>query len=392
VAATTYDVVIIGGGAMGSSVAFFLKHELGFAGSVAVIERDPSFRTASTMLSTSGIRLQFSTPENIRLSAFGVEFLKGLKERFGPLADASFQERGYLILAGPAVRDTIESNAQVQHQEGAKTVILGPEALARQFPWLNLDGVSVGSYGPEREGWFDIVGVHGTFRQKAKAAGAALLTGEVVAIGRQGAKLTGVTLANGDTIGAGAIVLAAGARAGRVAKLAGVDLPVEGRKRTGFVVHCRNAPAGMPLTTDTTGVWIRPEGQYHICGWSPPEEQDRTADPDDFEPEHGYFDDVVWPALANRIPVFEETKVIRAWAGHYDHNTLDQNAIIGRHPEIGNLYFINGFSGHGVQQAAGAGRALAELIHLGRFATIDLTAFGYERIRDNKPVLEKNVY
>ena len=391
-AAAAYDVVIIGGGAMGSSVAFFLKHELGFPGSIAVVERDPSFRTASTMLSTSGIRLQFSTPENIRLSAFGVAFLKGLKDRFGPLADASFQEKGYLILAGPEGREAIESNAEVQRREGAKTMVLEREALADRFAWLNLDGLSVGSYGPESEGWFDVVGMHGTFRRKAKEAGVALLTGEVVAIGRQGGKLTGVTLANGDTIAAGVIVLAAGARAGRVAKLAGIDLPVEGRKRTGFVVHCRNAPAGMPLTTDTTGVWIRPEGQYHICGWSPPEAEDRTADPDDFEPEHDYFDDVVWPALANRIPVFEETKVIRAWSGHYDHNTLDQNAIIGLHPDLANLYFINGFSGHGVQQSAGAGRAVAELIHFGRFQTIDLSAFSYQRIRDNKPVLEKNVY
>ncbi|MEZ5922759.1 MAG: FAD-binding oxidoreductase [Hyphomicrobiaceae bacterium] len=389
--ADRFDVVIIGGGAMGSSVSFFLKHELGFAGSVAVIERDPTFQTASTSLSTSGIRLQFSTPENIRLSAFGVEFLTSLKDRFGPEADAALKEQGYLILGGPEARGIIESNVAIQNGEGAGTLLLEPPGLRAQFPWLNLENVAAASYGPKREGWFDAVGVHATLRRKAKEAGAELLTDEVVAISRAGPTLTGVTLASGRTISAGAIVLAAGPRAGRVAKLAGIDLPVEGRKRTAFVVHCRNGPAAMPLLTDTTGVWIRPEGQYHLCGWSPPEEDDPAADPEDFEPVHSQFEDVIWPALAHRIPVFEETKVIRAYAGHYDHNKLDQNAIIGRHPEVSNLYFINGFSGHGVQQAAGAGRAVAELINFGGYRTIDLSVFGFERVLAGKPVLEVNI-
>ena len=226
-----YDVVIIGGGAMGSSVAFFLKHELKFPGSVAVIERDPTFTTASTMLSTQGIRLQFSTPENIHLSAFGVEFITSLKDRFGPQADGGFKEQGYLILGSPEQRHIIESNATIQNREGAATMVLERDGLAERFPYLNLDGVVAGSYGPKREGWFDVANMHGVYRSKAKEAGADLLTGEVVGIERAGDKLTGVTLASGETIAAGSIVLATGRLAGRVAKLAGVDLPVEGRKR-----------------------------------------------------------------------------------------------------------------------------------------------------------------
>jgi glycine/D-amino acid oxidase-like deaminating enzyme len=343
------------------------------------------------MLSTSGIRLQFSLPENIRLSAFGVDFLRSLKDRFGPAADASLKEQGYLILGSPEGRAVIESNVAIQNREGAKTLLLEPDDLAARFPWLNRDGVAAASYGAEREGWFDVVGVHATFRQKAKEAGVQLITGDVAAIDRVGDLLTGVTLAGGAQIGAGNIVLAAGPRAGRVSRLAGVELPVEGRKRTAFVIHCRHAPAGMPLTTDTTGVWIRPEGQYHLCGVSPAEENDPAADPEDFEPDYSQFEEIVWPAIAHRIPVFEETKLIRAYAGHYDYNTLDQNSVIGRHPEIANLYFINGFSGHGVQQSPGAGRAVAELIHFGRYLSIDLSIFGYQRIRDRKPVPEVNI-
>ena len=388
-AAASYDVVIIGGGAMGSSTAFFLKHELGFPGSVAVIERDPTFKTASTSLSTSGIRLQFSLPQNIRLSAFGVEFLKSLKDRFG--VDASLKEHGYLILGTPEGRGIIDSNVAIQNREGAGTMVLERDGLAKHFPWLNLDGVAAGSYGAEREGWFDVAAVHGLFRRKAREKGAALLTGDVVSIGREGDRLTSVTLASGEIIEAGHIVLAAGPRAGRVAKLMNVALAVEGRKRCAFIIHCRNAPSGIPLLTDTTGVWLRPEGQYHLCGWSPPEEDDPAADPDDFEPVYSHFDDVCWPAIANRIPAFEETKLVRAYAGHYDHHVLDANSVIGRHPEIANLYFINGFSGHGVQQSPGAGRAVAELIHYGQFRSIDLSIFGYQRIPDNKPVPEVNI-
>jgi len=164
---------------------------------------------------------------------------------------------------------------------------------------------------------------------------------------------------------------------------------VEPRKRCVFVVACRAKLPRMPLVVDATGVWIRPEGEVYICGVAPPEGEDARAT--DFEVDHALFDEVVWPMLAHRIPAMEALKLQRAWAGHYDYNTLDQNAVIGRHPELSNFLLANGFSGHGLQQSPAAGRAIAELIVHGRFVSLDLSVFGYERIAAKRPVRELNV-
>ena len=385
------DVVIVGGAAMGSSTAFFLKHEMDFAGSVLVAERDPAYLRASTSLSASSIRLQFSTPENIKLSAFGVEFLRSMAGRFGPEADPHLQEGGYLIMAGLDGEALLKQNISTQRHEGADTEFYPATGLKARFPWINTEGLSAAAFGPSREGWFDPTALLGTLRRQARSAGAEYLHGDVVAIELAKGKIEAVRLAGGDRIACGTLVNAAGPNAGRVAALAGVALPVEGRKRTAFVVHCRDAPVGLPLCADPSGVWLRPEGAYHIAGWTPSDAADKTADTDDFEPELAEFEDHVWPALAHRIPAFEATRMIRAWAGHYDYNTLDQNGIIGRHPEIENLYFVNGFSGHGLQQSPAAGRAVAELIVHGEFQTIDLARLGYERIARNAPLREHNV-
>ena len=197
-----------------------------------------------------------------------------------------------------------------------------------------------------------------------------------------------MTLADGRRIGCGTLVNAAGPQAGDVAALAEIKLPVEPRKRCVFVVACRAALPGMPLMVDPTGVWVRPEGEVYICGVSPPERRARAAD---FEVDYSLFEEVVWPMLAHRVPPMEALKLQRAWAGHYDYNTLDQNAVIGAHPEIANFIFANGFSGHGLQQSPAAGRAVAELITHGKFVSLDLALFGYQRVAEGRAVKELNV-
>ena len=383
-----FDVVIVGGAAIGSATAYFLTHDLGFDGSVAVVERDPTYAHAATTLSAASIRQQFSTPENIRMSAFGVAFFRDLKTRFGADADIGFRERGYLLLASETGEDTLLANHEAQKAEGADIVLMDREALADNFRWLKTSDLRLGAFGRSGEGWFDAHSLLTLLRGAARK-GATYIHGEVTGIMRDGARVSGVTLADGRQIRCGTLVNAAGPQAGDVAALAGVKLPVEPRKRCVFVVACRTALPDMPLMVDPTGVWIRPEGEVYICGVSPPEDADARAT--DFDVDYSLFEEVVWPMLAHRVPAMEELKLQRAWAGHYDYNTLDQNAVIGAHPEIPNLIFANGFSGHGLQQSPAAGRAVAELIVHEKFVSLDLTLFGYSRVAEGRAVKELNV-
>jgi FAD-dependent oxidoreductase domain-containing protein 1 len=390
VSSQQFDVVIVGGAVVGSAVAYFLTHDLGFTGSIAVLERDPGYARAATTLSAASIRQQFSTPENIRLSLFGRQFLRELTQRFGPEADVVFREGGYLLLATDEGGPTLAGNHAIQTAEGADILLLDGSALAAQFPWLNTADLAAGAWGRTGEGWFDAHALLQLLRTAARRRGVAYIHGEAVGIERQRDRITAVTLADGGRIGCGTLVNAAGPQAGDVAALANVPLPVEPRKRCVFVVACRRELPGMPLIVDTGGVWMRPEGQGFLCGVSPPESADPRAD-GDFDVDYPLFDDVVWPALAHRVPAMEELKLQRAWAGHYDFNTLDQNAILGPHPELANFLFANGFSGHGLQQSPAVGRAVAELIVHGRYLSLDLSVFGYDRILSGRAVRELNV-
>ena len=385
------SVAIVGGAAIGAAIAFFLKADGRFEGSVVVIERDPTLRTAATSLSAAGIRQQFSTPESIRLSRFGLDFLRGMPRRFGADCDPSLVEGGYLVLATPEGRDALVENHAAQVAEGAPILFLRRDELAARFPWLASDGIAAGGFGTAGEGWFDAHLLVRTLRSQAQAAGAGMLAGEVAAIDVAGGRVAGVTLADGTSIACDVLVNAAGPGAGRLAAMAGRPLPVEPRKRTVFVIDCPAAPRDLPLVCDPSGIWLRPEGRGFIAGYSPPARDDGPADPRDFEPDHALFDDIVWPALAARIPAFETLKVTGAWAGHYDYNSLDQNAVIGFDPVLSNLVYANGFSGHGLQHAPGVGRAVAELIRHGAFRTLDLSVFACDRIAAGRPLVERNV-
>jgi FAD-dependent oxidoreductase domain-containing protein 1 len=387
-----YDVVIVGGGVIGSAVAYFLAGPMSFKGSIAVIEKDSTYETAATPRSAGGIRQQFSTPENVRMSQFGAAFIKTIGEHLsveGEIADLPFTEWGYLFLATESGLETLRTNHTTQTSLGAKVALLTPSELSTRFPWLNVEDLAGGGYGLANEGWTDPYGLLQAFRRKARALGVTYLTDEVLGLERVGDRVAGVTLRDGGGIGCGVVVNAAGFHAHKIAAAIGIDLPVRPRKRMVYVFDCRDKPERMPLIIDPTGVWCRPEGAAFICGVSPPEAEDPDAT--DFEIEHRLYEEVVWPTLAHRIPAFEAIKLIRAWVGHYDYNLLDQNAILGPHPEIGNFYFANGFSGHGLQQSPAVGRAIAELIVHGDYRSIDLRRLGYERILKGAPILELNI-
>lgn len=382
------EVVIVGGAVVGSGIAFFLRR-LGFGGRVVIIERDPTYGGCATARSAGGVRTQFSTPENIRLSRASLAIIRELDLA----AEVAFREQGYLILSSQEGMATLAANVAIQRREGADVALEDPASLGVSFPWLSTDGLAAGSLGRSGEGWIDPVSLMTAFRRDARTAGVEIVAGDVCAIDRTGQRVDAVRLAGGGRIACGALVNAAGPQAGVLAQMAGVALPVEPRKRYVFVLDHRDPPPALaqaPLVVDPSGVWFRPEGRAFICGRSP-ELREEPADLDLERIDHDYFDTAIWPRLAERVPAFEAVKVVSAWAGYYDYNTLDQNGIVGRHPEIANLYFCNGFSGHGLQQAPAAGRAIAELIVHGRFVTLDLTRLGYERIVRGEPLAEANV-
>jgi len=387
-----YDVIIVGGAVIGSSAAWFLTGRDDFKGRVLVIEKDPNYEFCSTTLSAASIRQQFSTPINIEMSGFGIEFLRNLKRDLDPDVDISFHEKGYLVLATESGRDILRQNHATQTKLGADIVWMEPDELAAKYPWMNISDLAAACWGRTGEGWFDAYSLMQSFRKQARRQGADYIDGEVVEVLRDGDQITGVVLKDGRRFGCGALINAAGTGGSKVARMAGLEIPVEPRKRCIFVFDCRDAAdinAACPMLIDPSGLYVRPEGDLFITGIAPP--ADRDPECWDFEVDYSLFDDIIWPGLYERCERFEAIKMVNAWAGHYSYNLLDQNAIIGPHPEVKNFFFANGFSGHGLQQSPAVGRGLSELIVAGHYQTLDMSVFGYERIRDNAPVLELNV-
>ncbi|MDX2158718.1 MAG: FAD-dependent oxidoreductase [Hyphomicrobiaceae bacterium] len=383
------DIVIVGGAAVGSSIAYFLGRD-GFKGRVVVVEKDPSYQWCASGRAVAGIRQQFSTPENIRLSQFGVGFFRGIKSELGPEADIAFRERGYMVMATPEGRATLEANVRLQRNLGADTELLDPAEVARRFPWLSVEGLGGAGWGRSGEGWVDPASLMQLFRKAAMARGADYVHDEVVGIETGGGRIDGVRLASGARVSTGTVVCAAGWHSANVAAMAGLSIPVRPRKRFVFVVDCPTPLPGAGLMIDPSGLYFRPEGRFFLTGIAPPEDQDPDAE--DFDIDHDLFQSRIWPALAARVPAMETLKVQNAWCCHYDVNTLDHNAILGCHPDLPSFVMACGFSGHGLQHSPGVGRAMAELVMHGAYRTIDVTRLGFQRVVAGRPLREANVY
>jgi FAD-dependent oxidoreductase domain-containing protein 1 len=387
------DVVIVGGGVIGSSIAYFLATDPAFDGHIVVVERDPGYRQASSALSASSIRQQFSTPENIRMSQFGFGFLRDVGEHLGidgePRIDIGLVERGYLYLASPTHAQTLREVNAIQRAEGADVELLEPGELGLRFPWMSTEGIALGSLGRSGEGWFDGDGLTRAFRRKAVSLGVDYRAAEVVGLRSDGHRVTAAELDDATSVSCGTLVDAAGPWAGEVAAMAGVPLPVEARRRCVFVFSAADPPADHPLVIDPSGAWFRPEGGAFIGAIAPRAVDDMPDLPLEVDPR--IWEEELWPALAKRVPAFDRLRRTGAWAGYYEVNTFDHNAILGGHPAIRNLVFANGFSGHGIQHAPAAGRAIAELIVGDRYRSLDLSVFGFGRIADGRRVEERNV-
>lgn len=390
----TYDVVIIGGAIMGSSTAWWLTQDPAFTGRVLVVERDPTYEKAATTLSFSCIRQQFSTELNIRISQFGADFVQSLRDRMGGdprVPELKIQNFGYLYLAdSPKFAEVLRHNQAVQAAAGAGTRLLTAGEMRAEFPFLAVDDLLLGSLNTRDEGYFDGSTVFDWFRRKACEAGVDYVAGAVTGIDLSpgGDSVTGVRLASGRAIGCGWVVNASGTRGAQTAAMAGIALPVEPRKRFTWVIQAAEPlDRPLPLVIDPSGAFAREVGGgiYMAGGHA---DIDPEVDVEDFAMDPDLWLEKIWPAIASRIPAFERVKVISEWAGQYDYNTLDQNAVTGPCPGLANFMFLNGFSGHGLQQSPAMGRGTAEwIVHQG-YQTLDLSAFHYDRITAGNAVVE----
>jgi glycine/D-amino acid oxidase-like deaminating enzyme len=385
-----YDVLIIGGGIVGSSIAYTLKNDQ-FDGTVAVFEKDPTYEFSSTTLSVGGVRRQFSTEVNIRVSQYGVAFYERFDEVMavnGERAHSEFKQHGYLFLANGGNWHLVKQHHELQTGFGVDVKLLTPEETAKMIRHLNVRDLAGASFSPE-DGYLDPHGTLQGYAKKARSLGVKFINEEVASILKNGNRIAGVVTREGNRYEGPIIVNAAGPWAAQVGRMAGVELPIDPVRRMVFVFQPGEVfDYDLPLVIDVTGLYFRHEtGRIIMTGKSILEERPGF----NFTVAKAFFAEKMWPILAHRVPVFDRLKVIRGWAGLYAINRLDSNALIGEHPDVTGFYMAVGFSGHGFQQAPAVGKALSELIRLGRYETIDLSPLTYERALTGKLVIEEEV-
>lgn len=394
---STYDIVIVGGAIMGSSTAWFLTDNPDFDGRILVVEKDTTYSACSTAHTNSCIRQQFSTELNVRVSQFAADFIKNMRQYMGGderVPELSIHNFGYMYLAdNDDFANVLRENQQVQATAGAGTQLLTPTEIGENYPFYHTDDIVLGSINTVDEGYWEGSTVFEWWRKTARERGVEYIQNEVVSMTRNaaGSRVESITLKTGEVIHCDKVLNASGPRAVLTSRMAGIELPVEPRKRFTWMFKAEQPlERELPLTIDPSGVHMREVGNgiYQCGGHS-------AIDPavayDDYTMDLSIWQEHIWPTLATRIPQFEAVKVTSEWAGHYAYNTFDHNAIMGPHTEVENFYFLNGFSGHGLQQSPAMGRGTAEMLIYGEYRSLDMSLFNFERIIENKPILEKAV-
>jgi len=373
---------------MGAATACFLARDHGAR--VTVLERDPSYARASSALSASSIRQQFSTSVNIALSQWSMAFLRRIGDELavdGDRPQIGLIEAGYLFLATSI--ETLQANYAIQSAASADVVLLSPPQLHSRFPWLAVNDIALAAFGQSGEGWFDGPALMQAFRRKAIACGAKFVKADACGFDLEGNQANAVLCADGRRFAADAVVLAAGAWTAPLAAQFDLALPVTAKKRDVFVFDSPAVLPHCPLVIDPSGVWFRPEGRAFIAG-APPRDDDVDDSPLDAI-DHGLFDELIWPTLAARVPAFETLRMRSCWAGYYEMNAFDHNGLAGVLPGWRNVYTACGFSGHGMQQAPAVGSALAAMIAAGRSDAPALDDLSPQRLLDKQPLVERNV-
>ncbi|MBP1318288.1 FAD-binding oxidoreductase [Herbaspirillum sp. 1130] len=387
--ARNFDVAVIGGGVVGSSTAYFLLKEHASL-SICVIEPDSTYEFASALRSSGGCRVQFTAAENIAMSLFSIDFIKNFENLMtakGRPAPVDWVQGGYLFIVPPDATKALERNVAFQKSQGCVVDLLTPSELKDKFPSMYVDDLGAGAHTPE-DGWCDPNGLLWGFRRKAVELGATYIDGKVVSAEVTQNQAKSITLESGSVINATHFVNATGAWSGQVAQMFGMNLPISPVRRFEHYFTAGSPVEQLPYVKDTARLAFRSEGK----GFSGGLVDGSVTRGFNFDIDHDYFENVVWPAVAHRFPAFEAAKCHRTWSGLYEVNELDGNPVIGSwNSRLPNLHTVAGFSGHGMMHAPAAGRAIAELVIHGKFQSIDLTALGYERVEKNQPYPELGI-
>lgn len=383
------QIAIVGGGIIGTCIAYFLATADIEAG-ITVYERDDSYMSSSTVRSAAAVRQQFNLAGNVEMSRFGWDFFARLPAilRLDRAFDLKLTQCPYLMLAASDGRDRLIAAMERQASLGVDVELVDGDQLGHRFPWLNTDDLAAATIGPPQEGWFDPAVALRMIREKAEALAVRYVSAEVTGFELDGGYITRVELDHQVTEPCDVVIDAAGPRAADVARLAGVEIPVQSRKRTAFVFSAprlRQLPVQLvDPTVEGRGLYMRPYNEGFLAVTAPAPARDPHTF--DLTPDEYLFEEIVRPALEHRVPGFRGMQLVDAWGGHYELNTLDQNVIVGRHSEITNLLLACGSSGHGVMHAPALGRGIAELVTLGAYASIDLSPFGFERVSSGSPL------
>jgi len=394
---SNYDVVIVGGAIMGASVAWFLSDNKDFDGKILVVEKDPSYEFSSTSHTNSCMRQQFSTELNVKISQFAADFVKNMRTYLGGddrVPELSIRNFGYMYLAdNEAFANVLRESQQMQISAGAATKLLTAEQIKNDYPFYNVDDIVLGSINLVDEGFWDATAVFDWWRRSAQERGVEYIANEVVSMtmNASGDRVESVTLKSGEVVSCDQVVNASGPRAVETARMLDIEIPVEPRKRYSWIFSAEQPlDRDLPLTIDPSGIHVRENGggTYQCGGHS---DIDPAVDYDDFAMDPSIWENHVWPILATRIPQFEAIKITSEWGGHYAYNVFDHNAIMGPHTQVENFIFLNGFSGHGLQQSPAMGRGTAEWLVYGEYRSLNMTPFNFERIEKNQPINEKAI-
>ncbi len=371
------DVLIIGGGVIGSSIALHLKKD-GFTGRVAVIERDPSYQFASSALAMGGVREQYMSRVNVAMAQYSIAL-------YEKTLDVDFHQRGYLFLGNRENWPSLLRRYEVEKSLGVSVELLEVRDIQRLVPELRLDDLVGGLIG-QRDGYVDARKVLRFLRTQAEQSGCVYVADEVKRIDVAHGEIKAVYVTREGRIETNRVVIAAGAYSGSIGEMAGVDVPVTPVRQQVFRCELpRRWTYEFPMTIDPGGIHWRSYGENEIVVVKTKHDEPPGirfgADLDRFRNEF-------MPDLIRRLPEFKDLKLVFGWGGLYEM-TPDQNGIIDEHPAIHGLYFACGFSGHGLMTSPATGKAMSDLIRLGRFQTIDASPLSYRRFERNEPFFDE---